>query len=175
MEFAGVYISFLFWLKNKTRGPMVLSCSPKYLVYTEMQSKILRSDLNLRYSLSFIYSFSWLHLPALWSQAAIVSEKSIIFLFSVQKHVRQNLTWGKIGQGQPTIIIPTNYEQPVIHMLHTNFQPIGSTEDFLKRFSICSCMGMAAIFVNWTRLHFHVLKSFHLKFGFKWLSSFWEK
>ena len=40
-------LMFLTSMK-KNRGPMVLSRSPEYLVYTEMQSKTPGSDLNLR-------------------------------------------------------------------------------------------------------------------------------
>ena len=45
-----------------------------------------------------------------------------------------NKIWprGKIGRGQPKVIIWTNYDRPKSHMLHTKLQdnqPIDSTEE----------------------------------------------
>ena len=44
-----------------------------------------RYNLDLEYSYTFIYSISYLHLPSFRSQAAIVSEKSIVSLFPIEK------------------------------------------------------------------------------------------
>ena len=38
----------------------------------------------------------------------------------------------KYGQGQPRVIIRTNYDRPELHMLHSKFQddqPVSSTEE----------------------------------------------
>ena len=42
-------------------------------------------DLDLEYSIYFINSISYLHLPTFGSQAAIVSEKSTVITFSYRK------------------------------------------------------------------------------------------
>ena len=44
-----------------------------------------RNDLDLQYSLAFIYSLRYLLLPYFRSLAAIVSEKSTVFTFSHRK------------------------------------------------------------------------------------------
>ena len=49
-------------------------------------------DLDLQYSLTFIYSFRCLHLPTFRSLTAIVSEKSTISLFPIEKPMLPNLT-----------------------------------------------------------------------------------
>ena len=82
----------------------------------------------------FIYSFSWLHLPTFRSQAAIVSEKFIVFTFFPYKSPSAQIQpRPKIGQRQPRVIIWTNYGGPMFQMLQTMFQgnrPIGFGEDF---------------------------------------------
>ena len=45
----------------------------------------LRNDLDLQNSHTFIISTSCLHLPTFRSQAAIVSEKSTVFTFPIEK------------------------------------------------------------------------------------------
>ena len=52
----------------------------------------LSDDFDLQYSHNFIYSICGLHLPTLRSQAATVSEKSIVFTFPIEKPVLPNLT-----------------------------------------------------------------------------------
>ena len=47
---------------------------------------------DFEYSHTFINSISCLHLPTFRSQAAIVSEKSTVFLFPIEKPELQNLT-----------------------------------------------------------------------------------
>ena len=51
-----------------------------------------RNDLELQYSHTFIYSFRCLLLPFFRSLAAIVSEKSTVFTFSIEKPKLPNLT-----------------------------------------------------------------------------------
>ena len=52
----------------------------------------LRDDLDLQYSHTFINSISCLHLPTFGSLAAIVSEKSTVSLFPIEKPKLPNLT-----------------------------------------------------------------------------------
>ena len=70
-------------------------------------------------------------------------------LFPIQKHKGPNLTFRKIGNGQPRVIIWTILVELEHPMLHTKFQghrPFGSGEDFLM---FLPYMGMAAILVMW--------------------------
>ena len=51
-----------------------------------------RNDLDRQYSLTFINSISCLHLPTFRSLAAIVSEKSTVFTFPIEKPKLSNLS-----------------------------------------------------------------------------------
>ena len=51
-----------------------------------------RNDLDLQYSHTFIKSFSCLYLPTFRSQASIVSEKSTVSFFLIEKPKFPNLT-----------------------------------------------------------------------------------
>ena len=51
-----------------------------------------RNDLDLQYSHTFINTNSCLHLPTFRPQAAIVSEKSTVFTFPIEKPTLPNLT-----------------------------------------------------------------------------------
>ena len=46
---------------------------------------MVKKDIDLQYAHTFIKSISCLHLPAVRSLAAIVSEKSTVFTFSHRK------------------------------------------------------------------------------------------
>ena len=50
------------------------------------------NDLDIQYSLTFIYSFRCLLLPTFRSLAATVSEKSTVSLFPIEKPMLPNLT-----------------------------------------------------------------------------------
>ena len=50
------------------------------------------NDLDLQYSHTFIYSIRCLLLPTFRSLAAIVSEKSTVSLFPIEKPILPNLT-----------------------------------------------------------------------------------
>ena len=50
------------------------------------------NDLDLQYSHTFIKSISCLYLPTFRSQASIVSEKSTVFFFPIEKPKFPNLT-----------------------------------------------------------------------------------
>ena len=87
----------------------------------------------------------------------------------------------KIGQGQPRIIIWTNYDGQESLMPHTKFhgnRSIGSREeDFWRVFTIYghgSHLGHVTSIMS-INFHFLVLESLHTKFGFDWPSGFWEK
>ena len=51
-----------------------------------------RNDLDIQYSHTFINSIRCLLLPTLRSLAAIVSKKSTVFTFSIEKPMLPNLT-----------------------------------------------------------------------------------
>ena len=64
------------------------------------------NDLDLLYSHTFIYSFRCLLLPTFRSLAAIVSEKSTVFIVSYRKvYVTKFDLCGNIGQGHLRVII----------------------------------------------------------------------
>ena len=78
-------------------------------------------------------SISCLYLPTFRSQASIVSEKSTVFTFPIEKPKFPNLTCRKIGQCHSMVIIYINYDGQESPMLHTEFRenrPAGSGEDF---------------------------------------------
>ena len=64
-----------------------------------------RNDLDLQYSHIFIYSIRCLLLLTFRSLAAIVSEKSTVSLFPIEKPKLPNLTSPIIGQGHSRVII----------------------------------------------------------------------
>ena len=107
-----------------------------------------RNDLDLQYSHIFIYSIRCLLQLTFRSLAAIVSEKSTVFIFSYRKALATKFDLAKIGQGQPRVIIYTNYVELEFPMLHAKFQDhrtSGSGEEDFLRF--LPYMGMAAILV----------------------------
>ena len=82
----------------------------------------------------------------------------------------------QICQGQPRVIICTNYDGQETPLLHNKFhRPTGSgVEDFLRVFTIYgrgSHLGHVTSIMS-SNLHFLVLKSFHTKFGSEQHSSF---
>ena len=87
----------------------------------------------------------------------------------------------KIGQGQPMVIIWTNYDGQESPMRHTKFlgnQSTGSGEkDFWRVFTIYGHGGHLGNVTTIVSINFHFLvpESLHIKFGFDWLSGFWEK
>ena len=65
-----------------------------------------RNDLDLKYSLTFIYLISCLYIPIFRPMAAMVSEISTVFPFSYRKSLFYKISpCRKIGQGQPRVII----------------------------------------------------------------------
>ena len=86
-----------------------------------------------------------------------------------------------MGQGQPRIIIWTNYDGQESSMLHTKFHGnrfTGSREkDFWRVFTIYghgSHLGHVTSIMS-INFHFLVPESLHIRFGFDWPSGFWEK
>ena len=105
------------------------------------------NDLDLQYLHTFMTSISCLYLPIFRSHASIVTEKSTVFTFPIEKPKFPNLTCRKIGQGHSRVIIYINYDGQESPMLHTKFRenrPAGSGEDFE---GFLPYMGMAAILV----------------------------
>ena len=100
----------------------------------------LSNDLDLKYSHTFINSISCLHLPMFKLQAAIVSEKSIVFTFSYRKAYNQIWPCRKISQGHSSVIIWTNYDGQQSPIIHTKFCVNRSTgsgkEEFWMIFTI---------------------------------------
>ena len=83
----------------------------------------------------------------------------------------------KIGQGQPRVIIWTNYDGPKAPMLHTKPQghwPFGSGEDFWKVFTIYGHGGHLGHVTHTPRTNFRspIPLRLHMKFGFDWPSGF---
>ena len=66
-----------------TNGLVVFEKSELQFSYVNNLGPRLTNDRE--YSHTFIYSFSFLHLPAPRSQVAIVAEKSIVFTYSCRK------------------------------------------------------------------------------------------
>ena len=82
-----------------------------------------RNDNDLQYSLTFINSINCLHLPNFRSQAALVAENPSCFhFFPLKSQGFQILPCRKIGQGQPRVIIYTNFVELESSMLHAEFQ-----------------------------------------------------
>ena len=87
----------------------------------------------------------------------------------------------KIGQGQPTVIIWTNYDGQESPMRQTKFRGNQSTgsgeEDFWRVFTIYGHGGHLGNVTTIVSINFHFLvpESLHIKFGFDWPSGFWEK
>ena len=100
--------------------------------YVNYHGPMSRNDLDPEYLHTLIYSINCLHLITFRSQAAIVSEKSVVFTFSQRK--LQICPCRRIGQGQPKVILSTNYDQLKSPVLHTKFhgnRSAGSGEEDL--------------------------------------------
>ena len=87
----------------------------------------------------------------------------------------------KIGQGQPRVIIWTNYDGVESPMLHTTFRgnpPAGSgEEDFWRVFTIYGHGGHLGHVTKMPRTNFRspYTRRLHIKFGFDWPSGFREE
>ena len=87
----------------------------------------------------------------------------------------------KIGQGQPRVIIWTNYDGLESPMLHTKFRgnpPAGSgEEDFWRVFTIYGHGGHLGHVTQMPRTKFRspYPRRLHIKFGFDRPSGFWEE
>ena len=87
----------------------------------------------------------------------------------------------KIGQGQPRVIIWTNYYGPKAPMLHTKPQghwPFGSgKEDFWRVFTIYGCGGHLGHVTQTLQTNFcsPIPLRLNMKFGFNWPRGFGEE
>ena len=87
----------------------------------------------------------------------------------------------KVGQGQPRVIIWTNYDGPKASMLHTKPQghwPFGSgEEDFWRVFTIYGHRGLLGHVTQTPQTNFRspIPLRLHMKFGFDWPSGFGEE
>ena len=106
---------------------------------------------------------------------------SLSRLVSGHKYVTEIWPCRKIGQGQPRVIIWTNYDGQESSMLHTKFCGNQSTssgeEDFWRVFTIYGHGGHLGNVTTIVSIYFHFLvpESLHIKFGFDWPSGFWEE
>ena len=73
-------------------------------------------------------SISCLHLSTFRSHAAIVSEKSTVSPFSIEKPNLPILPCHKIGQGHHRVIIYINFVELKSPMLHAKFQDHRSSD-----------------------------------------------
>ena len=73
-------------------GPVVCEKIHFEFLYVHDLGPRSRNDLDLQYSHIFIYSIRWLLLLSFRSMAAIVSEKSTVFTFPLEKPKLPNLT-----------------------------------------------------------------------------------
>ena len=104
------------------------------------------------------------------------------FHFFLQKSLcYQILPCRKIGQGQPRVIICTNYDGLESSMLHTKFRgnrSIGfGEEDFWRVFTIYWHGGHLGHVTQMprTKVRSPYPRRLHIKFGFDWTSCFWEE
>ena len=82
-------------LNQRTNGPVnahLISWPSKAQNIRNLEKYMVRNDLDLQYSHTFIISISCLYLPTFRSQASIVSEKSTVSLFPIEKPKFPNLT-----------------------------------------------------------------------------------
>ena len=80
---------------QRTNGPVnahLISWPSKAQNIQNLENIRKRNDPNLQYSHTFINSISCLHLPTFRSLAAMVSEKSTVSLFPIEKPKLPNLT-----------------------------------------------------------------------------------
>ena len=73
-------------------------------------------------SYTLIYSFSKVYQPIFRLKTAIVSKECINVTFSIKKDKVAKFDLAKIGQGQPRVIILTNYNWQQSPMIHTKFR-----------------------------------------------------
>ena len=79
--------------RNRTKNQRTNGPVNAHLIYWPSKAQNIqnleniwsRNDLDLQYSHTIIISISCLHLPTLWSQAAIVSENPLFSLFPIEK------------------------------------------------------------------------------------------
>ena len=78
------------------------------------------------------------------------------------------------GQGQPKVIIFSNFIGPMSQMLHTRPQGIDFGEDFQRVFTRYQCGGHLGHVTKMQRTNFPSLGIWrrHMKFGFDWPSGF---
>ena len=89
------FISFYLkaFIQNLVQNGSVVSEKIRFqFLYIHDLGPRSRNDLDLQYSHTFIKSFSCLYLPTFRSQDSIVSEKSTVSLFPIEKPKLPNLT-----------------------------------------------------------------------------------
>ena len=137
------------------------------------------NHLDLWYSQSLMYSFSWLHLPTFVSWTTIVSEKSIVLTFFPYKSIGDRI-WPcrKIGQGPLRVIIWTNLvvlEQPdAAYKLSRSSAFLFQRRQTFHVFTIYRHGGHLGhvTYIIWTNFHSPIPLRLHMKFGFNWPGGF---
>ena len=83
-DFISLYLKA--FIQNLVQNGSVVSEKIRFeFLYVHDLGPRSRNDLDLKYSQTFLKSFSFLYLPTFRSLAAIVSEKSTVFTFSHRK------------------------------------------------------------------------------------------
>ena len=76
------------FIQNLVQNGTVVSEKIRFeFLYVDDLGPRSRNDLDLQYSRTFINSISCLHLPTLRSLASILSEKSNVFTFPIEKPI----------------------------------------------------------------------------------------
>ena len=144
-------------------------------VCTRPLAKVKRC--HRQYSLTLINSIRCLLLPTFCNSFW----KTHCFHFFLQKSLCYQI-WPcrKIGQGQPRVIIWSNYDGLESPMLHTMFRGNRSTsfgEDFWRVFTIYGRGSHLGHVTQMPRTNFRspYARRLHIKFGFDWPSNFREE
>ena len=128
-----------------------------------------RSNPDLWYSCSFIYSFSWLKIQNLSSQATEVSKENNNFhFFPIQNHRWPNLTFDVDWVKVKPVIIWINYEGP--RDPNTTYTVSSQSVHWFRRSFFLMFLpytGMAATFEMWPNSYYLIFISLFLK-AFLW-------
>ena len=87
------FIYLKAYIQNLVKNDTVVSEKNKFkFLYVNDLGPRARNDIDLKYSLTFIYWIRCLYIPIFMTLAAIVSEISTVFPFLIEKPKLQNLT-----------------------------------------------------------------------------------
>ena len=138
-----------------------------------------RNDLDLQYLHTFINSISSDSTNFQVTRLLYFLKNPLFSLFSYRNPKLPNLS--SKGQGQPRVIILTNYDGLESPMLHTKFRGNRSTgsgeQDFWRVYTIYGHDGHLGYVTQMprTNVRFPYQSRFHIKFGFDGPSGFKEE